>query len=95
MVHYTLFQSRGGMAYHALQDNEATITLIKAGRPCSARTRHIDVRAFWAKDYLDSEELEINHQPGSELAVDSASKPKAGIAFERDTDTLMGAPEFN
>jgi hypothetical protein len=80
---------------HGWQDNEATITLIHAGRPCSARTRHIDVRAFWAKDYIDSEELEVNHQLGTTLDIDGLSKPKAGIAFETNMDGIMGIPEFD
>jgi hypothetical protein len=74
------------------QDNQAAITLIKTGRPCSSRTRHIDVRAFWAKEFLESDELAMNYQPGKDLSVDGLSKPKIGLARQEDMDNLMGTP---
>ena len=70
------------------EDNLAAIALMQNGKPCSPRTRHLDVRAFWVKQYLDGGLLELAHE--EEPASDMLTKPKVGAAFERDARTLMG-----
>ena len=70
------------------QDNEAAITLMTQGKPCSSRTRHLDMRAFWANQYIDGGLLELVKD--TDMPADVLTKPKAGKAFERDAAVLMG-----
>ncbi|KAA8496451.1 Copia protein [Porphyridium purpureum] len=46
-----------------LQDNEATIKMIRNGKPNSARTRHMSLRHFFGSDRVACGELTLMHCP--------------------------------
>ena len=71
------------------QDNRSTIALINNGRSQSERTRHIDIRAFWLKELIDSGEVELVWTPTEDMLADMLSKPLNGSRFVTLRDRLL------
>jgi len=74
------------------QDNQAAIRLQENGGPCSARTRHIDVRWFWAKEFMDEQLLSLFYCRSEDLVVDGLTKPLSGEKFQTVFDAALGLP---
>ena len=72
------------------EDNQAAIHLINHGRPTSERTRHIKIRYFFIKQFVDSGELEIEYCPTDQMIADILTKPLQGDLFLRLRDLLLG-----
>ena len=72
------------------QDNTSTIKLATNGRSSSDRTRHVNIRYFFVKQFLDSEEMIINHCPTADMIADILTKPLQGEHFLRLRDLLLG-----
>jgi hypothetical protein len=73
-----------------LEDNKAAIQLIKHGRPTSERTRHIKIRHFFIKQFLETGEIEIKYCPTDLMIADILTKPLQGDRFLRIRDMLLG-----
>ena len=53
------------------QDNVSAIRLERNGRSSAgAKSRHIDIRYFWIKDRVKSEDITIRHCPTTEMLAD-------------------------
>jgi hypothetical protein len=72
------------------QDNKSTIALTDKGRPCSSRTRHVSIRYFFVKDYVERKEVIIEYMPTEEMIADILTKPLTGELFFKLRDKLMG-----
>jgi hypothetical protein len=73
------------------QDNEAAEKLEKNGRASSSqKTRHIDIRYFWMKDRIKTENIRIVHCPTEIMLADFFTKPLQGSLFRKFRDVLMG-----
>ena len=72
------------------EDNTSTIHLIRNGKSNSKMTRHINLRYFFIKHYLDTNEFEIVHCPTSEQIADILTKPLQGSQFLYLRDLLLG-----
>ena len=72
------------------QDNKSTISLAENGRSNSERTKHIKLRYFFIKQYLDSGEFEIVHCPTDLMIADILTKPLQGSKFLQLRDLLLG-----
>jgi hypothetical protein len=72
------------------EDNQAAIQLAKHGRATSEKTRHIKIRYFFVKQFLDSGELVIEHCPTDRMVADILTKPLQGDQFLRIRDLLLG-----
>ena len=72
------------------QDNTSTIKLANNGRSNSDRTRHVKIRYFFIKQYLDSGEMTITHCPTLEMVADILTKPLQGEHFDNLRDQLLG-----
>jgi len=57
------------------QDNTSTIRLAKNGRSMSDRTKHIKLRYFFIKQYIDSGEFEVVYCPTDLQVADILTKP--------------------
>ena len=62
------------------QDNTSTITMAKSGKSCSDRTKHIKLRYFFVKQFIDSELM----------TADILTKPLQGKLFREMRDRLLG-----
>ena len=72
------------------EDNTSTIHLIRNGKSNSKMTRHINLRYFFIKHYLETNEFEIVHCPTSEQIADILTKPLQGSQFLYLRDLLLG-----
>ena len=72
------------------QDNISTMRLAENGRSNSDRTKHIKIRYFFIKQFLDSGEFEMVHCPTDLMVADILTKPLQGEAFKRLRDYLLG-----
>ena len=76
----------------AWQDNTAAISLMKAGKALSGQMKHIHLREFWLKQFIDNQEVDVNYYPSKTFNIDGASKPKAGLEFQGFVDRALGMP---
>ena len=71
------------------QDNQATITSIKRGKPCSDRSRHVDIRLFWLGDRIQAGDIEIEYMRSEDMVADFLTKPLQGERFKVMRSKLM------
>jgi hypothetical protein len=73
------------------QDNESAIKLENNGRTSAGpKSRHINIRYFWLKDCLKSEDIEVRHCPTLQMLADFFTKPLQGNLFRRFRDIVLG-----
>jgi hypothetical protein len=72
------------------QDNMSTIAMVRNGGPTSHRTRHINIRFFFAKDHEDRGEIKIEYCPTEDMLADFFTKPLQGALFIRLRTQLLG-----
>jgi hypothetical protein len=72
------------------QDNQSCILLAKNGRHSSSkRTKHINLRYFFAKDRIDSGEIVIRYCPTENMHADFFTKALQGALFRKHRDFIM------
>jgi Reverse transcriptase (RNA-dependent DNA polymerase)/Zinc knuckle len=73
------------------QDNKSAILLERNGKGSSSqKTRHIDIRFFFLKDRLTTEQLQIHHCPTLHMLADFLTKPLQGLLFRKFRAVLLG-----
>jgi len=72
------------------QDNLSTIALANNGRSTSDRTRHINIRYFFIKQYLENGTMILKHCPATDMIADILTKPLQGNQYIRMRNLLMG-----
>jgi hypothetical protein len=78
------------------QDNESAIKLEKNGRMSAGqKSRHIDIRYFWIKDQVESNDIIIRHCPTLDMLADFFTKPLQGNLFRRFRDVILGYKHIN
>ena len=74
------------------QDNLSTIVMSRKGYVNAQRTRHIKVRYFWIKDYIDvGDELELTYTPTDSMLADALTKPLRPQIFVKMRDFLLNS----
>ena len=73
-----------------MEDNEAAIQLAQHGKYNSSRTKHIKIRYFFIKQYLDDGEFILIHCPTEQMIADILTKPLQGSLFFTLRDLLLG-----
>jgi hypothetical protein len=72
------------------QDNEGVIKIIKKGRSPKHRTRHLNVRHFFARDRMQSGHITLVYMPTQEMIADIMTKPVGGWLFNKLSRMLIG-----
>ena len=72
------------------EDNQSTMKLAENGRSQSDRTRHINIRYYFIKQYLENGELNLNYCPTLSMIADALTKPLQGKQFEFLRSLLLG-----
>jgi hypothetical protein len=73
------------------QDNQSAMLLEKNGMASSSRrTRHINIRFFFIKDRISSNELELQYCPTDQMVGDFFTKPLQGSKFFFFRRIIMG-----
>ena len=76
------------------QDNQSAILLERNGRASSGRrTRHIDIRYFFASDRIARGELRVEYCPTSDMVADFFTKPLQGGLFRKFRAMILNLPE--
>ena len=73
-----------------MQDNTSTISLIKAGRPLSQSTRHINIRFFFVHQYHSDGSIDVVHCKTENMYSDGFTKPLQGVAFTKFKNYVLG-----
>jgi hypothetical protein len=55
-----------------------------------SKTRHIDIKYFYIKQFLDSKDLEIDHLGRDNMTADFFASPRQGTVFRRFRGMIMG-----
>ena len=72
------------------QDNMSAMLLEKNGRGSSGKkTRHINLRYFFAKDRIDAKEISVEYCPTEDMWGDFFTKPLQGGTFKRMRQQIM------
>ena len=78
------------------QDNKSAMLLEKNGiLSSSKRTKHINVRYYFIKDYIDRNEVHVVHCPTESMIADYFTKPLQGSKFILFRDIIMGSKCFD
>jgi hypothetical protein len=77
------------------QDNISTIFLAKKGRSTSERSRHIKIRYFFVRHYIENKEISIEHLPTGDMIADILTKPFHGTLFVTLCAKLTGDTTTN
>jgi KUP system potassium uptake protein len=75
--------------FTVLQDNLSTMTMVKNGASTSDRTRHVNIRFFFAKDRVDSGEIKLQYCPAEDMVADLFTKPLQGELFRKLRNRLL------
>jgi hypothetical protein len=71
------------------QDNMSTIAMIQKGKPCSRSTRHIKMRYFFIKDYMDKKIMNVKYLKTDDMLADILTKPLQGKKFNKFAKMLL------
>ena len=60
------------------QDNQGVLTIMKQGRRPKHRTKHLNIRHFFARDREQSGDIELCYCPTGDMVADVLTKPVTG-----------------
>ena len=72
-----------------MQDNTSAMVLALKGGASAHRTRHIKVRYFWINDYIQANELKLQHLATDLMIADGLTKPLIGQHFKLMCSRLL------
>ena len=72
------------------QDNQSVLSLMKTGRSNKHRTKHLNIRYFFAKDRAGAGEIKLEYMPTADMLADMLTKPLAGETFKQLMKQLYG-----
>ena len=70
-------------------DNKSTIIMILTGKCVGRNTRHIHIRNFFVKQFVDDGTIKLVYMPSEDLFVDLLTKAMQGEKLKRFTNHLM------
>ena len=78
------------------QDNQSAMKLAMNGRKSAGqKSRHINIRYFFIKDRLKSENIQIVYCPTEQMLADFFTKPLQGALFKKLREVIMGRKHVN
>ena len=75
------------------QDNEAAIKTLMSGRLTALKTRHIDIRFRWIKQYIENGTILVVHMGTDRMIADALTKPLVGGLLHKMTKWTLGWEE--
>ena len=72
------------------EDNKSTIHMANTGKSMSDKTRHIKLRYFFVKQFLDNGDFVLTYCPTEEMIADILTKPLQGKLFLSLRAKLLG-----
>lgn len=71
------------------QDNSSAITIMEKGKHTTQRTKHLDIRHFFLRDYAKRKEISFVHKRTGEMVADFFTKPLHGAIFKKFRAIIM------
>ena len=62
--------------------------MIKVDRKYSLRTRHMSIRLFFSKQFVDNGDIVVRHCATENMITDMLTKPTGGARFRKLLDML-------
>jgi hypothetical protein len=87
---YLLSRHHNVEPVHLGQDNTSTIQVITNGAKSAKRMKHLDIKIFFLKDYIENGQLMVHHTPTENMIADMLTKPLPAQQFIRLRDKLLG-----
>lgn len=72
------------------QDNTSTIHVINNGLKSARRLKHLDIKIFFLRDYVEEKQMKVIHIPTEDMIADILTKPLPAQQFNRLRDKLLG-----
>jgi hypothetical protein len=73
-----------------LQDNQSTQSVIKNGIKSAKRMRHLNIRYFFIKQYVEENQIKVEYIKTTDMVADIFTKPLQGEQFVRLRDKILG-----
>jgi hypothetical protein len=70
------------------QDNISCMNLLKKGKSCSERTRHMSIRYFWLTEKIKKGDIKLTHIRTEDMCANLLTKPLQGAQFDRERRLL-------
>ena len=71
------------------EDNTAVMDMIKSDGPFSLRTRHLGIKLFFTKQYVDSKDIVVKYCRTDAMLADIFTKSLIGVKFRLLRDAIM------
>jgi hypothetical protein len=75
------------------QDNQGVLAVMDTGRTSRQRTKHLDIRHFFAKDCADRGEIALMYVPTADMLADVMTKPMNGMQLRRLVANVLGTAD--
>ena len=74
------------------QDDKSAILSENDGRHSAGQkgSRHVDMRRFFATDWIKKKHMKAKHCPSEEMIADFFTKPLQGLMFHQFRDSILG-----
>jgi len=77
------------------QDNLSTKSIIQNGIRSAKRMRHLNIRYFFVKQYVEDHQVSVEYAKTTDMLADLFTKPLQGQQFIRLRDKVLGlVPTF-
>ena len=63
------------------QDNQSALSLMKTGKKPNQKTKHLEIRYFFAKDRVEAGDISLVYKPTEDMLADIMTKPVCGALF--------------
>jgi hypothetical protein len=73
-----------------LQDNQSAKILEEQGWTSNGRMKHLDIRYFWVKQFVDNNVMQVRWVDTQNMVADILTKPLQGAIFNKLRDRLLG-----
>ena len=73
-----------------LQDNTSTANVIKNGIRSAKRMRHLNIRCFFIKHYVEECGITVDYVKTNDMVADIFTKPLQGEQFKCLRDKILG-----
>ena len=72
------------------QDNQSTLSLMKAGKKPNQKTKHQEIRYFFAKSRVENGDICLVYKPTEDMLADILTKPVSGKLFSSLVERMLG-----
>jgi hypothetical protein len=75
------------------QDNQSTIKMVTNGPGRGGRSKAIDVRLYWVRQYVQDGSIELKYKPSAQILADGFTKPLPKKEFLKWRDRILNVEE--